>query len=326
MFCVRFFDYEKRIADAIRNADYIVDLYDERPNNGFIAKACIRYNIGLYRSALRKYYRQIIEETKNVSYDYIFVVKGEAINEEIFEMLKKAHPEATFVLYLWDSVVNIPDCEKRMKLYDRVLTFDPQDAKKYHIPYLPIPFDKNSFSFASQKEYSYDIAFIGTAHSVRPRVVKQIADQCRAANRNCFVYFYSPHILVYLFNKLTNPDYRWITLKDIHFQALSSEQVNRIYASSRCILDVEHPKQSGATTRPIEMLPMKKKIISTNCHVKDFLFYNQNNFLIIDRDHPEINEEFFESEYLPVQEDVLYDYSPEKFAKIILNTDETKQM
>ena len=63
---------------------------------------------------------------------------------------------------------------------------------------------------------------------------------------------------------------------------------------------------------------MKKKIITTNIHVKDFDFYNQNNFLIIDRDNPQIDEEFFESEYLPVKEDVLYNYSPKKFVETLL--------
>ena len=122
------------------------------------------------------------------------------------------------------------------------------------------------------------------------------------------------HILVYLFNKLTNPDYRWITLKDIHFKSLSSEEVCQIYNVSRCVLDIEHPKQSGATTRPIEMLPMKKKIITTNQHVKEFLFYNDNNFCVIDRDRPKLEDAFFHLPFLPVDEQLIQVYSPKAFA------------
>ena len=251
MFCVSFFQYEQRIANAIRNAGYDVDLYDERPNSGFFAKACIRYNVSLYRPVTRRYYQQIIQNLQDTTYDYVLVVKGEAVNEDVITMLREAQPKAKFVLYLWDSVANIPDCAKRMKLYDRVLTFDPSDAKKYGIQYLPLPYDEKSFSYGACGEYKYDAAFIGTAHSVRPRVVKQIQSLCQQQGRSCFVYFYSPHILVYLLNKLTNPNYRWITRKEIHFKPLSSELVNEIYASSRCVLDIEHPRQSGTTTRPV---------------------------------------------------------------------------
>ena len=58
---------------------------------------------------------------------------------------------------------------------------------------------------------------------------------------------------------------------------------------------------------------MKKKIITTNSYVKNFKFYNDNNFLIIDRDNPIINKNFLESCYSAVAEDIIYEYSPEKF-------------
>lgn len=315
MFCVGFFGYEKRIAGAIRAQGYEVDHYDERPNSGFIAKTCVRYNVGLYRPVIRQYYEDIIQKNRDKHYDYVLVVKGEAVNEAIVGMLRAAYPDAKFVLYLWDSAANIPDCENRMKLYDRVLTFDPADAEKYRIAYLPIPYDESSRAYNVRDEYRYDAAFIGTAHSVRPRVVKQIQEVCHRQGRTMFVYFYSPHIFVYLFNKLTNPDYRWITLKEVHFQALSAEQVNEIYGNSRCVVDIEHPKQSGATTRPIEMLPMGKKIITTNRHVKDFPFYNENNFCIVDRDTPEVNPQFWDKAHIPATEEILRQYAPSEFVK-----------
>lgn len=318
MICAGFFGYEKRIAEAFRGQGHEVDLYDERPNSGFVAKTCIRYKVGAYRPVIRKYYRGIIEKNKDRQYDYVLVVKGEAVTEDIIEMLRAGYPDAKFVLYLWDSVANTPNCVKHMKLYDQVFTFDPEDAKKYQIEYLPIPYDENGFSYTECNEYKYDAAFIGTAHSVRPRVVKQIQKICCEQNRTMFVYFYSPHILVYLFNKLKNPDYRWITLKDVHFKPLSSEQVYEIYANSRCVLDIEHPKQSGATTRPIEMLALKKKIISTNRHVEDFPFYNDSNFCVVQRDAVEIDRDFWDRAYIDVDADIMERYSPKRFAQTII--------
>ena len=322
MFCVSFFGYEKRIADAIRDADYEVDLFDERPDNGFVAKTCVRYNIGVYRPAIRRHVESIIAANSDKDYQYVLVVKGEAINEDCVTLLRQAYPRAKFVLYLWDSVANIPDCENRMKCYDRVLTFDSEDAEKYGIPMLSLPYDKNAAGYADGREYRYDVTFVGTAHSVRPRVVKQVQRWCEENGRTCFTYFYSPHMLVYLLNKLTNPDYKWISMKEVHFEPLSAEKMNEIYASSRCVMDIEHPKQSGATTRPIEMLPMKKKVITTNPHVREFPFFNRNNFLVIDRNAPELDPDFLECPYIPVDDVILEQYAPEHFARAVLGVEE----
>ena len=319
MFCPAFFGYENRMAEVFRDEGFDISLYDERPNKSFICKTALRLNLKFYKPVVKNYIKKIIEQNIDMQFEYVFVVKGEAIGEKEIQMLRKAYPNAKMILYFWDSVANVPDGEKKIALYDRVLTFDPNDAKKYGIPFLPIPYGKEYTKCEESNDYEYDVSFIGTAHSVRPRVVKQIKKQCERMGRKCFTYFYSPHILVFLFNKLINKDYRYISLKEVNFCSLSTKEVCDIYNASRCVLDIEHPKQHGTTTRPVEMLPMKKKIITTNHYVKNFDFYNQNNFLIIDRDNPKIDESFFESEYIPVQQDILNNYSPKKFVETLLN-------
>lgn len=318
IFCPKFFGYEKRMADAFKNAGFGVTLYDERPSNSFIGKTSLRLNFKFYKPVVKKYIVKVIAENKNTDFDYIFVVKGEAMGQAEVEMLKNSYPNAKTVLYFWDSVKNIPDGEKKIAFYDKVFTFDPNDAKKYNLPFLPIPYGKEYTKPEQREDYDYDVAFIGTAHSIRPRIVKQIKQQCENMGRKCFTYFYSPHILVYWLNKLTNKDYKYISLKEVNFKPLSTEEVCEIYNGSRCVMDIEHPKQNGTTTRPVEMLPMKKKIITTNSYVKNFEFYNDNNFLIIDREDPQLKEEFFNCEYIPVEEEVLYKYSPEKFVEALL--------
>lgn len=325
MFCIYFWDYEKRISHALEDAGYHVDLYNERPGDSFIDKVCVHRNIPLYRGRIQKHLKSIIAKHKGTKYDYILVINGETISEKMMSLLRQAFPEAKPVLYLWDSVANLPNCENRLKLYDRVMTFDPDDAARYGIPFLPVPYGKEQLSYAgkasdSEEEYTYDAVFIGTAHSVRPRIVQQVAEICRRSGRSCFTYFYSPHILVYWLNRLTNPDYKWIKKKEIHFKGLSSEEAYRIISKSRCVLDIEHPKQHGTTTRTIEALPMRKKIITTNPHVKDFTFYHENNFCIIDKNHPVIEDSFWDTPYEDVPREIIRQYSPEKFVETLLDT------
>ena len=92
------------------------------------------------------------------------------------------------------------------------------------------------------------------------RMDSEIKKQCEAMGKKCYCYFFSPHILVYLFNKIINRDYKHISLKEVNFKGLTAKEVCEIYNSSKCVLDIEHPRQKGTTTRPVEMLPMKKKI------------------------------------------------------------------
>ncbi len=313
IFCPTFFGYEKRIENAFRDAGFDVSLYDERPNNGFICKTALRLNLKFYKPVVTKYVANIIKDNSDKKFDYVVVVKSEAITETEVSLLRKAYPEAKFILYFWDSVANVPDGEKKMSLYDRVVSFDPNDAKKYNLPFLSVPYGKEYLRSENTESYEYDVAFIGTAHSVRPRVVKQIKKQCEQMGKSCFTYFYSPHILVFLLNKFTNKDYKYISFKEINFKPLSTERVCEIYAKSRCVLDIEHPKQNGTTTRPVEMLPMRKKIITTNAYVKNFSFYNENNFLVINRDKPVIAESFFDSDYINVSDDIINEYSPVSF-------------
>ena len=317
MFCPTFFGYEKRLELALLNSGYDVDLYDERPSNGFFGKTFIRLGFKFYRPVVNNYIESIIAENKGKDYDYILVVKGEVLWEPQLKLLKKAYPNAKLVLYLWDSVINTRNCEKNMPFYDKVLSFDPEDAKKFNIPFLPIPYGKE-YTYENTENYEYAAAFIGTAHSVRPRVVKAIKKQCEEMGEKCFTYFYSPHIMVYLLNKLTNPDYKYLPLKEVNFKPISAKEVSDIYNKSKCVIDIEHPRQNGTTTRPVELLPLKKKIITTNSYVKNFKFYNEDNFLIIDRNNPKIDKSFIDSCYQPVADEIVYEYSPKRFVETLL--------
>ncbi|MTD01286.1 hypothetical protein GKS16_03215 [Streptococcus uberis] len=61
--------------------------------------------------------------------------------------------------------------------------------------------------------------------------------------------------------------------------------------------------------RTIEMLGMNKKIITTNSDIKNYDFYHPNNISIINRDSIEIDPNFLNSEYEPIDKEVYDKYS-----------------
>lgn len=325
MFAPNFFGYRESIAQELRQLGCNVDLYDERPNNGVFCKIMLRYHVRFYDGVVREYYRSVIAENAGKEYDYVFVIKSEAINEKIFAELRQAYPKARFILYLWDSVENVPDGKQKIRMYDRVLTFDPVDAKMYGLEFRPL-FYLKTYEAAPEEsaEYTYDVAFIGTAHSARPRIVKQIEKQCTQWNGKCFHYLFLPHPLVFLYNKLLNWDYRGVRKQDIRFTPIPAEEIRAVYHKSKSILDVEHGAQRGLTMRTIEMIGMNKKLITTNKQICDYDFYDPNNICVIDRDDPVVTAGFLNSAFTPVQKEILQRYSLRAFVQEIFEEKENK--
>lgn len=325
MFYVSFFGYENKIADVLRELGYCVDMYDQRPDNGVVAKTCIRYGIGAYKPVIRKYIQQIIEQNRQKQYDYIFVIKGESLDEEMLDMLRDAYPKAQRILYLWDSVENIRGCAQRLEKYDRVLTFDPQDAEQYGLIHRPLFFGKEYESTPTEnQQFEYDFSFIGTAHTCRPRIVGELGKNRQEQGRKYFAFLYLPHPLVFIYNKVLNRDYAPVRKADISFSPMNAAEIKDVYNRSKCILDVEHQKQRGLTMRTIELVGMQKKIITTNTMVKKYDFYNPANICVIDRQNPVVEESFWDREYEPVPQGILDRYSIRAFVREIFDLKETE--
>lgn len=322
MFGPSFFGYAECIAEQLRALGAQVDLHDERPNNGAVCKIMLRYNIRLYYPKVVAYYKDLIENNADKDYDYIFVIKSEAIDKGILQMLRQAYPKAQCILYLWDAVDNVPGGKEKIKMYDRVLTFDHEDAKTYGLPLRPLFFRKDYAKGEDKTDFLYDVAFIGTAHSIRPKVVKAVEAICEKEGRKSFKFLFLPHSIVFLYNKVLNSAYRKVKKADISFTPMTPAQIREVYDNSRCILDVEHVNQRGLTMRTIEMVGMGKKLITTNTGITQYDFYNPGNICVIDRNDPVIPAEFWDQPFEPVPGDILARYTLESFVREIFDAKE----
>lgn len=211
---------------------------------------------------------------------------------------------------MWDSIRNNKGIESKWSAYDKVWTFDRIDYLKYkqEIDFLPL-FYYNSFLPEHTGKYKYDIAFIGTGHEDRVKIIKGIKEQCKQYNLRMFEYIFLPHRLIYLKNKLKNKNYKGITKKDIHFKLLPTKEAYKIYAKSRCVVDIESPTQCGLTMRTIEMIGLKKKLITTNRDIVNYEFYNPSNIMVVDRRNFKIDPEFINKPYENISDEIYQKYS-----------------
>ena len=104
-----------------------------------------------------------------------------------------------------------------------------------------------------------------------------------------------------------------MTSKQFNYKSKTPEEIARIINSSRAVLDIQHPRQTGLTMRTIEMIGMRKKIITTNKSIVKYDFYNPNNIMVIDRNNPMIDSSFFDKPYFELPKEIYDKYSIKKW-------------
>lgn len=319
-FSPKFFEYEMKIKEKLEQMGSTVDFYDERPSNTFFTKALLRIDSKFLTKLVNEYYKSIIDKVKENEYDYIFFIKGESVTIEVLKMLRENFQKCKMILYLWDSVKNIKNIDEKLNCFDEAFTFDIVDAKRFNsLKFRPL-FYLDEYSYQdSYDNYKYDCCFIGTIHTDRYTLIKKIKNDLESRGLNTFFYMYIPAKQLYYFRKIFNSSFRRTSLDNFHFSPISSQEIRKTILSSRSVLDIQHPNQNGLTMRTIEMLGMRKKLITTNYNVKEYDFFNEKNIVLIDRSTPVIEDSFFENKYVTLDGSIYNNYSLEFWIKEVFS-------
>jgi len=303
-----FFGYEEEITTELMNRGANVDFVSASPFKSSVLKAVLRLKREWVVPFLEKYYHTKILSFEKKKYDYIFVLKGEALSENLLTSLKKKYSTATFILYLWDSLENNISLERNVKLFDRCFSFDRFDVKKYGLKYRPLFFGKG-FKRKSMQRFKFALSFIGTAHSDRYSVVSRTLSML-PAHLVSYSYFFLQAPWVFYIRRLLTSAFSGAKVEDFNFLPMSKSNVQGVFENSFSIFDIEHPLQRGLTMRSIEALGAGKKLVTTNKSIIDEDFYNFQNIHILDREGLlEIPLSFFDAPFQPVPEDIYYKYS-----------------
>lgn len=301
----KFFNYDIIVRNKLNEMGAKVDLYDARAELCTLEKAILKVYKGFFYKKLKSYHNRIININSNKKYDIIFT--NSYLPRETLVLYRRFFPMAKLILYLDDSVCNTKNIEKTFDYYDSVKTFDRSDARKYNIQLQPLFFE-DSYKTSGDYANKYDLCFIGTIHSDRLIVISEVEKLCKENNLNFFHYCYLQSNFIYYFYWLTKPEFRKYKKSYFSFQQMSSAEVASVVASSKAILDIQHPLQTGLTMRTIEAIGSRKKILTTN---KDVSFYDicNENVYIINREEPYFPISFLESPYFELSNEIRFRYS-----------------
>lgn len=321
-----FFGYGEKIYKALLRKGYKVRFISESVNqlNLFFRVMTSHYfsKSLLTRTLVKRYYQKRVTRDN----DYVLVVRGGQIPQYILEMVKADNPNAKFIFYQWDSISLNPNGKKLLSLFDEILTSEFQDAEQYGWVYLPLFFTTKG---SKKNERRYDITFIGSMNSKRAEIVRRIKEFGKSnPNLHIFTYLYTPY-LSYFVQKYLKKDkyYRDTKRSEFEFKKMPLNEVNKIYADTRVMIDYTAQGETGYNERTVESLACGYKLVTNNSYVKTADFYNPNNIWIYTDDDFGIPDWFLNTEYQEVPPQICENYSIDRWIDTILhvNAEERKQ-
>jgi hypothetical protein len=317
-----FFGYELEIIKEIERRGAKVDYIADRPFDKPWQKALNRIAPAILRPHIEILFAQKLALFNTQKYDIIFVIKGLTLSLNMHEELKRLYPTAYKILYMWDSMKNCLAVSQTLQLYDATFSFDPEDAQQYKMKMRPLFFTKG-FEQKVKLDNFYDVSFIGTMHSDRYGVLKKIRNNLSPTIKD-YWYLYLQARWVYFVYKISKSSMRGAIISEFKFTPADKVEVLNVFKNSKCIVDIEHPKQRGLTMRTFEALGANKKIITTNQQICNYEFYNENNILIVDRNTPYVPDIFLKSEYKPINSILYRKYSIAGWLDEVLNLNATQ--
>lgn len=316
-----YFGYYQNILEELKTMGFEVDYFSDRPTQNNVFKALSRVNPNIVKKTVEKYFENILEKIKDKKYDYVFFIRGMSycFNHYMMERLIKSQPQATFLSYQWDSVINLKDVENFWLYFDRSYSFDRIDTLKYpELKFLPLFYDRDYEKLGSEKttDYEYDCCYIGTAHPKKFKLINEMSEKLEGIYNKQFIYHYMPSKLKFFYHKFKDAEYKTAKLQEFQLSTLDKSKTMEVIKKSKCVLDSPQDNQNGATIRVIETLAAKKKLITTNKDIVNYDFYNPKNIYIYDGEF-DFENVFFKEPYEDLPTEIYEKYSLRGFLKQI---------
>jgi NAD(P)-dependent dehydrogenase (short-subunit alcohol dehydrogenase family) len=251
-----FFSYTEAIAAEFARRGFAVSTYDEKRSNSVAAKAACR--LGTHsRSRLRKHLDGLANHIIASGGGEVLLVGVEVIDRAFVARLTSAGLRVH--LYMWDGQANKGRFRDYLDLLTSAASFDPRDAIELGMTYIPLFAEP---VFERRARQMYDVGFCGTMHTGRvAAIAKLLVQNLRLGLK---LYYHSRALFLAKGGALS-------LLPLISTKASVKAEVAELFASSRYVLDIPHPGQTGLTARTFEALLAGSRVLTTNARAADFL-------------------------------------------------------
>ncbi|WP_418121818.1 hypothetical protein ACNFU2_11885 [Chryseobacterium sp. PTM-20240506] len=211
------------------------------------------------------------------------------------------------ITYLYDSLERLPVEIEKLKLFDKIFSFDIIDVKKHAFEKLTnyIYLDHHS---SEEQNPEMDLFYITSYDNKRVSFIKLLTKKLIALNLKFQIMIIGKKSWK---NQLKN---LFITVPEslsiiFSIKKISHQDLPGYYKNSKALLDLTRENQHGLSFRVFEAMALEKKIITDNVAIKDYDFYNPNNILVLDETCSNLNTQFFEQPYEKIPDNIYYFYT-----------------
>ncbi|WP_286727827.1 MULTISPECIES: glycosyltransferase family protein [Sphingobacterium] len=310
--CIISFDYwnydhhivkklqEKGIdASHINMGAYKYKNFGERASNA-ISKIFLNKNI---KHVKRQEY--VVNTLKKLGpQDQILVLNPHTLDYQTIKEIKSYTPY--LISYLYDNLERFP-VEDRLKLFDKIYSFEDKDVKKYG-------FEKiTNYNYLSEQpiqaeEIENDLFYITSYDKRRIKLLRKLTVRLSALEVRSKIIVVGKQVWK---EKLRNFILRPVgsTLIEFRKKPINNEKILEEYKKSKVIIDLMREGQAGLSFRIFEAMALGKKIITDNQSIQTYDFYKPENFLIVNDDLSNIENQFFTLSYQRIPTSLYQKYS-----------------
>ncbi|MBQ8261855.1 MAG: hypothetical protein IJZ00_06185 [Lachnospiraceae bacterium] len=308
-----FFAYDRAIAKELEKRGYQVLFRKFVRTAGFLdRRLCKKKGIPARQYASECMQKAILKELekKKVKVDVVLVTSGQALTEETMQRLHEMYPKACFLWNLWDGKKEIGTFSQLSPYFNHLISFDKLEAKQCGFHYM------SDFYLQEYpaKEKKYDYCFVATNTEPRYRILQEML--AKANTENVFVYLKETpdQRLIPSLKRLFSGEEKRLAERKIFYNSLEYDTMLEVFASSKCIIDIAHPGQTGLSMRPFEAMAVQSKLVTTNPEIKNYDFYNPNNIFVVQPDEIQMpGRDFLDGAYEAIPEEIYKKYSVESW-------------
>lgn len=310
--CIISFDYwnydhhivkklqEKGIdASHINMGAYKYKNFGERASNA-ISKIFLNKNI---KHVKRQEY--VVNTLKELGpQDQILVLNPHTLDYGTIKEIKSYTPY--LISYLYDNLDRFP-VEEKLELFDKIYSFEDKDVEKYG-------FEKiTNYNYLSEQpipaeEIENDLFYITSYDKRRIKLLRKLVSRLSTMKIKSKIVVVGKQIWK---EKLRNFILRPTGSSLIEFRKkpINNETILEEYKKSKVIIDLMREGQAGLSFRIFEAMALGKKIITDNQSIKTYDFYRPENFLIVNDDLSNIENQFFTLSYQTISTSLYQKYS-----------------
>lgn len=249
--------------------------------------------------------KEIIKGIKEFGeFDFVFAIFASFHSKVVLEYLQCQ--KKPMYCHFWDSFSYHPKQTEFLKYFQYKSSFDPEEAKKYGMKFIPNFYFENEI--IEEQKIEYD-AFTIMKYDERFSQLEMLAK------------FFQSKKIDYLFIVITREKVESEYI-DIRKEKISLAQVYDYYSKSRCIVEIGHnsekEKQGGLSFRAFEALGNRKKLITNYKFIKEYDFYNEENIFVIEDGNLDKINDFLIVPYKNLDDKLYKKYNSESWIREIL--------